>query len=336
MSLNCSGKLKDEKEIELGELKCGDVLIYELVEPPVFVKPYKDNLRKNFYILIDKLICFAEKTQITHAALIDDKNEILEATIPAVRTKKLQKEDDYSIHVRRLPEGKDASVILKYLPQTSSKIEADPESYAMIMAGLAGLACLFRVKEEELSKYEPLFVIIRCVLYEVCKYLDNKKLPISNGKDNWFCSELVSYTYNMTAVKTGDAAYKLNIPTTEKIDDKLINLLIKVNKKKNNLTLNENILLEKPEEYDNLFEIAEEFFNTDHEKTRVSKIFSDKKKSALKHGDFILTFIKKMLPDVDIGFDNIEKEIVKFQSAFVMPSDLINCLENRYWISSNE
>lgn len=130
-----------EKEIELTDVKPGDLLLYEMTETPEFIEVRKDHLKEdlfaNFKILIDKLICYSEQSMITHSALITDDLQVVEATLPALRKREFHREKDYYIHVFRVEDGVDGSRVLNYLPQPADEVNADPDSYALIMATMA-------------------------------------------------------------------------------------------------------------------------------------------------------------------------------------------------------
>lgn len=324
-----------ETVISLKDVKDGDIVLYELKEEPSFVKPIKDNLETNFYVLIDKLICFAEGSHITHAAMVYDSDKVVEATIPAVRIGSHIANDDYRLHIRRVRNGIDGSVVLKYLPQTIPEIEADGESYAMMMAVVAGVSCLVKAKVRENENLGALATIIRYVLYKVASYLDNKKLPYSNGDDNWFCSQLVYYTYTTAAAKIPEPAFDIALPdTSTPIADTLIHKL--VSRTNARFLGDESVLLKKPAAEDEVYALAENFFNPDKSGEKKNAVCGEKAGSlSAEDASFFLTFINKLCNN-KFDFSDIEKELIKFQSAFVMPSDLRNCLDEGYLVSDEE
>lgn len=320
---NCAST---ETEITVADLKKGDIVLYELKKKPEFIKPFKENLEANFYILIDKLICFAEGSMITHSAIMYDEKNVVEATIPTVRIFKLIF-PDYYLHIRRVKDGVDGSKVLEYLPQTPDELDESPESYAMMMAVVAGLSCLFKAKVRNHDNLAKLAAIVRGVLYKAAKYLDSKKLPYSSGDNNWFCSQLVYYTYAKAAAELGPE-YEIAIDNVATpLDDTLIHAVIKC--AQGNCLTDEKLLLKKPVDDDELFAMAEDFFNPDKNEAICTE--ADRKPSQ-EDGSFILTFIN-MLCNKKLDFSNLEQEMIKFQSAFVMPSDLCGCLEQGFRIN---
>lgn len=317
---------ENEKQIELTDVKPGDLLLYELVEPPEFIEIREDHLkediRANFMVIVDKLICFSEKSMVTHSALITNELQVVEATLPALRVRDLQKEANYYIHVFRVQEGVDASKVLNYLPQPVDNVNADPDSYALVMATLAAVACFLRVPAEDVKP--SLVKLLKCVLFKVCEYLDNKVLPIANGDSNWFCSELTSYAYNLTALEENNSAYKLKIETKEKVADSIFNILLGTY---NFEEKDEEI--KKPEEYEDMFNIARDFF-TDKQTASKDETLEEIK----KHSKFFIAVFKKLLAAENLDSEEFKERLVKYIAAFVMPSDLVDCLPNKYWITN--
>lgn len=316
----------NEKQIELADVKPGDLLLYEMVGPTDFIEIRKDHLkedlRTNFMVLVDKLICFSEKSMVTHSALITNELQIVESTMPALRVRDLQKESNYYIHVLRVQEGVDGSKVLNYLPQPVDSVKTDPDSYALIMATLAAVACLFRLPADEVTP--PLVILLKCVLFKVCEYLDDKILPFAHGDSNWFCSELTSYTYNLTALEEHNPAYKLKINTREKIADSIFDILLNSN---NFEVKTEEI--QKPEEYEDMFNIAKDFFNNKQIASRNETL-----EAIQKHSNFFIAVFRKLLAAEKMDSEEFKERLVKYIAAFVMPSDLIDCLPNKYWISN--
>lgn len=326
--------MKDEAEIVLKDVKNGDVVLFELKENPPFIFPItKNNLKENFGALVDKLIIFSEGSMITHAAMVYDSNKVVESTLPYVRIAPLMTYPQYNLHIRRVKSGKDGSVVLNYLPQTPKEIEENAESYAMMTAALAAISCLFKAKIKKNDNISLLTTIIRCVLYKVVEYLDNQKMPFSKGTENWFCSQLVYYAYTKAAADLKDSDYEITLenPSTP-IDNTLIHYLINGNTK--NLLLSDKLVLQKPAEIDNMFELADEFFNPEKKKA-VNVENQLNKKPFAEDSAFILSFIN-MLFGKKIDFSNIENEMIKFQSAFVMPSDLTDCLAEAYFVKDEK
>lgn len=317
--------MSEETLISLDELKDGDIVLYELKEDPDFLPFTKENISDNFYILIDKLICFAEESRITHAALVYDSNKVIEAIIPTVRITEKITDPEYTLHVRRVRNGKDGAVVLDYLPQFPQEITDDPDSYAMIMSAVAALSCLFKAKIKENDDLAALSKIIRFVLFKVAEWIDNKKLPISSGDDNWFCSQLVYYTYTAAAAGLGDKDYEIQLPdVSTPLTDTLIHRIID-RLGRNSLKSVQN-LLEKPMDENELFQIAERFFHSDP-----NSLTAKRDELSDDDCDYIFSFINRFVT-ANTALSDVEKEMIKFQSAFVMPSDLRDCLAEGYLI----
>lgn len=302
-----------------------------MVEPPEFTEIRKDHLkediRANFMVIVDKLICYSEQSMITHSALITDDLQVVEATLPKLKKRKFQREENYYIHVFRVEDGVDGSKVLNYLPQPADEVNADPDSYALIMATLSAAACLFRLPADQVTP--PLVTVLKCVLYKVCEYLDSKIFPSPEGDTNWFCSELTSYTYNMTALMEKNSAYKLKIDTKEKKAETIFDLILNYYDEDSN-----DELIQKPQEYDDMFSIAKEFFK--NELLNNNKDASENKisKEIKKNYKFFVAAFKKILAAEEMTSEEFKGRLVKYMSAFVMPSDLSKCLPNEYWISN--
>lgn len=317
--------------IEIKDLKDGDLILYELKEEPQFKFPVtKDNISENFSVLVDKLICFAEGTKVTHAALMNGPDTVVEATLPYCRCRTPVLDPSYHCHVRRVGNGKDGSVVLNYLPQPKEEVEQDPESYAMMMAAVAALSCLFKANIRKDDSPAVLLAIIRCVLYKVAEYLDNKKMPYASGDENWFCSQLAYYAYTKAAVDLKDKDYEIELKdSSTPFDQTLIHTLINL-KSRANLLPDERILLKKPAKYDRLFSMADDFFSQKKKRGLLARIRRHRRPSS-EDMSFIFSFMKK-IAGVDADSSAIENELIKFQSAFVMPSDLLDCLAEGYMI----
>lgn len=317
--------------IEIKDLKDGDIILYELKNAPEFKLPItKDNISENFSALVDKLICFAEGTNITHAALMYGPDTVVEATLPYCRVRTPVLDPSFHCHVRRIGNGKDGSAVLKYLPQPKEEVEKDPESYAMMMAAVAALSCLFKAKIGKNDNSALLLAIIRCVLYKVAEFLDNQKMPYASGEENWFCSQLAYYAYTKAAVDLKDNAYEIKLAdSSTPLDQSLIHKLINMKARVNALP-DEKILLKKPAKYDRLYSMANDFFSQKKRRGLLARIRS-RRKPAAEDVSFIFNFMKKICGN-DFNFSDIENELIKFQSAFVMPSDLMNCLDEGYTV----
>lgn len=317
--------MNDEKLISIHDIKDGDIVLYELKEEHEFLPFTRENMSSNFYILIDKLICYAEKSKITHAALVYGSNKVIEAIIPNVRITDSIADSEYILHIRRVRNGKDGAAVLQYLPKTPEEISADPDSYAMIMSAVAALSCLFKAKIQENDDLSALSKIVRFVLFKVAEWIDNKKLPISSGDNNWFCSQLVYYTYTAAAVGLGDRDYEIKLPdASTPLTDTLIHRIIG-RAGRNGLKSSLN-LLEKPMDEEELFKLAGRFFNPDK-----NSLSAGKNEPSDEDCSFILSFMNRFITPGN-ALTDMEKELIKFQSAFVMPSDLRDCLSEGYLI----
>lgn len=314
-----------EETITLDQLKDGDIVLYELKEEPAFIKPFsKDNLEDNFYVLIDKLICYAENSHVTHAAMVYDHKKIVEATIPTVRITEDIAAPGCNLYIRRVAEEIDGSRVLKFLPQNPQEIEEDPQSYAMMMAVVAGLSCLFKRKIKTSDNIPALTLIVRCILYKVAQYLDKNKIPYANGTENWFCSQLVYYTYTTAAEKLHEPAFEIHLENASTpITDTLIHYLI-ASTDYSGSTFTDAVIQE-PSEMDNLYQIAESFFHPEKSDSTINKTVQKPSKEDVS---CIFTSLHKIF-----GFtwdDDIEHTLTMFQSSFVMPSDLCHCLSQGF------
>lgn len=352
----------ETKTIKESELKKGDILLYSVIEPPKFIPPseeksLKDLIADNFKILIDKLIIWSENSNTTHAALFYDLinkegepaiGRVAEATLPYCQLRYPILADNFKVIARRLPENLDGSLVLNELPPLSEK-NVDNNGYALAQACLAGLMILFRTRLEPQSAKDrillpKLLTFLKLISYPIGRYVD-KLLPFNkDGKTPFFCSQLVSWCYDMTALKLKNPAYKVNTPSNSKIGDSLLDYLLKntdldapdTDELLSEFESNLEIDLDSPELLYAACQILDEsnanlFLPANSEPKLYSGMlekFNDVKAAA--------PFIKKLIKNIlillgkkaDIDKDGLAKTIIDIQTSFIMPSDLENVFEN--------
>ena len=332
-------KKREDSYLSLNQLKKGDLLLFRDVEYPQFVKPYFKNLMENFTILIDKLIIFASDPDknpdlfYTHAALLYDNLEstggtVAEATIPRCQLRSPITNKSFSVTVRRVSDNKDGSQVLKYLPDLSDSKQAD--SYAILQAVMAGIAILLRLRVAKDNKLlNAALAFLKLFLYPLGKKLDSYIEKFQKTDQAWFCSQLASYCYDMTAKETGDTAFLLKTPASLDITDTILEYLIKNN---TNITATkidynryESLNLESEELLTSGINFANILEHKENDFVGEPLTASDHNEIAVIALDFINKVSK--LCGIQFDKDNIEQSLINFQTAFIMPIDLINCLE---------
>ena len=355
----------DAKEGEItkmteADLQKGDILLYSTKEKPKFILPknkeeLKDCIVDNFFILIDRLIIFAEEgSTTTHAALAydfitDDNGEkkcvVAEATLPYCRkrTPAFDTEDEI-LTVHRLPAGVDGAPVLDELPDF---VDDDKKNngYAMAQAVVAALVCLFRTRvADNHEKAEKLMIFLKFLGYAIAKWVEPLFPFNQGGKTPFFCSQLAAYCYDMTALRLHDERYRVKTPANSKIGDTLIDYLIKndiasVMPENVSDAIGENqIELFGPEVLYSLcdiigedtFDAFEGVFENKQPPVLYSKIKSnsDGITSLLPSVKSLLITIMKIFgKNVDGSKEEFAKELIDFQTSFIMPSDLEHVFE---------
>ena len=343
------------------ELKKGDILLYSCKEPPKFTpydpsKTVKDFISINFLILIDKLIIWAENSNTTHAALAYDfiENEktkemecqVAEATLPNCRLRNpAYAGDDIKVTVHRLPDGLDGAPVLNELPELVID-DKENNGYAMAQAVVAGLLCLFRTKvSNDHEKAKKLLIFLKFLGYPLGKWIDTKFPFNKNGKTPFFCSQLAAYCYDMTALHLHDERYRVKTPANGKIGDALIDYLIKndfasIPEANETDAIGENdIELYSPEVFYSLCNILEddslENFEAVLAQNQPPKLYtqlkndSDNLMSLMASAKSLLIKLMKIF-GIDLNAadkEELAKELIDFQTSFIMPSDLENVFE---------
>ena len=352
----------ETKTIKESELKKGDILLYSVIEPPKFIPPseeksLKDLIKDNFGILVDKLIIWTENSNTTHAALVYDfinkegepvKARVVESTLPYCQLRSPIQVDNFTITARRLPENLDGSVVLNELPPPSENNE-DNNGYALAQASIAALLILLRTRLEPQSAKDrillpKLLTLLKLLSYPIGKRVDSI-LPFNkDGKTPFFCSQLVAWCYDMTALKLNNPAYKVNSPSNSKLGDTLLDYLLKncnldapdSDELLSDSELDSEIDLDSPE----IMYAACKIFDEPSAHLFLSANSEPKLYSALlEHSEDLqksLPSIKKLIKNIlillgkkaDIDKYGLAKTIIDFQTSFIMPSDLENVFEN--------
>ena len=341
------------------ELKKGDILLYSFKKGPDFkpLKPnqsIKDFLFENFEVLIDKLIIWAEKSQTTHVGLAydfkKDKNDVLkcvvaEATLPYCRLRTpAYPGDAYIVKVHRLPQGIDGSVVLNELPDF---VEEDKQnnSYAMAQATVAALICLFRTRvADNHEKAKKLMIFLKFIGYALAQWIEPLFPTYDDKKKPFFCSQLAAYCYNMTALHLHDERYRVKTPVNSKIGDTLIDYLIKNDIASIPAELPANTLdetkidLYSPDVIYSLCDILGEdalntfagVMNLNEPPVLYSKLKADSdslSKLLPSVKSLLITLMKMFGIELKDNKEELAKQLIEFQSSFIMPSDLENVFE---------
>ena len=352
----------EEKTIKESELKKGDILLYTFINQPEFIPPSKDKSLKdlildNFKVLIDKLIIWSEHSNTTHAALFYDFikinetetcGQVAEATLPYCQLRSPILAPNLKVTARRLPENLDGSLVLNELPPFSTN-NKENNGYALGQACVAGLIILLRTRiqaqsEEDKKILPKLLTFLKILSYPIGKYVDSI-LPFNKeGKTPFFCSQLVAYCYDMTALKLKNPAYKVNSPSNSKLGDTLLNYLLKntdLNSSEEICALEEDTINSKLDfDSPELFYSACKIFN----ESEANLFLNENSESEIYKSNFeqakdlkkVSPYIKKLIKDIlillgkkaDIDKDGLAKTIIDFQTSFIMPSDLENVFEN--------
>ena len=347
--------------IKESELKKGDILLYTFINPPEFIPPSKDKTLKelisdNLKVLIDKLIIWTEKSNTTHAALFYDfiKNDdgsidgqVAEATLPYCQLRTPILAPNLTVSVHRLPNNLDGSLVLNELPPLS-ETNNDNNGYALAQACVAGLIMLLRTRinpeSEEGKKILPLILsFLKILSFPIGKYVDSI-LPFNkDGKKPFFCSQLVAYCYDMTAVKYKNPEFTVKSPSSSKLGNTLLDYLINhidLDAKDELLTspqdqLFSQIDIDSPELFYAASKIVDEkstgLFLAANTESPVYKTALSQANDIKSVGPHIKKLIKNILillgKKADIDKEGLAKTIIDFQTSFIMPSDLENVFE---------
>lgn len=325
--------------LSLSQLKKGDLLLYRAVECPQFVEPIFKNIGDNFGVLIDKLIIFASDPDknpdlfYTHAALLYDNSEstggtVAEATMPRCRLRNPVTNESFSVTVRRVGNNKDGSQVLKFLPDLSDNKQSD--SYAILQAVMAGVAILLRMRiAKDNALLNAALAFLKVFLYPLGKMLDSYIEKFQKTDRAWFCSQLASYCYDMTAKETGDSDFLLKTPASLDITDSILEYLIKSNgnlsASKIDLCKYEGLSLESEDVIASGISFVNMLEHKDSDSVFENLSATDHKDIAAIALDFIVKVSE--FSGIEFDKDNIEQSLINFQTAFIMPVDLINCLE---------
>ena len=340
------------------DLKKGDILLYSTKEKPKFVFPknkeeLKDCLVDNFFVLIDRLIIFAEDSLTTHAALAYDfitddegtKCVVAEATLPYCRTRSPAGAGEGNIiTVHRLPDGVDGAAVLEELPDF---VDDDKKNngYAMAQAVVAALVCLFRTKvADNHEKAKKLMIFLKFLGYAIAKWVEPLFPFNHSGKTPFFCSQLAAYCYDMTALRLNDIRYRVKTPANSKLGDTLIDYLIKSDiasvqpeNTANALGAN-NVDVLGPEVLYSLCDILGEdtltAFEGIFENNQPPMLYSQMQNS-LENVESLMPSVKSLIvmllkifgKNPDGSKDEFTKELIEFQASFIMPSDLEHVFE---------
>jgi hypothetical protein len=217
----------NENIISKNDVTPGDILLYVLQEKPELKEWTKENLLSNFAAVVDMLIIFSEDSMCTHAALAaQEPDGVIESTMPYVRYRSPIYCSGYHISVRRVPNGKDGSIVLKYLPPISKDSPKDNAPYAYSQAVLASLLCIFR--RQGISNpiiRESMLLFLKLLLYPLASWLDSI-IPAVQGKPAaYFCSQFVADCYDKAAVHDSPD-FRLHCPDSGPVGDRLIDWLL--------------------------------------------------------------------------------------------------------------
>lgn len=342
------------------ELKKGDILLYSCKQKPKFTprepsQSLKDYIKANFLILIDKLIIWAENSNTTHAALAYDfvTNEttkeieckVAEATLPYCRLRTpAYGGENFKITVHRLPDGLDGAPVLNELPELVDD-DTQNNSYAMAQACVAALLCIFRTKiSDNHEKAKKLLIFLKFIGYPLGKWIDTKFPSYKDNKTPFFCSQLAAYCYDMTALHLKDERYRVKTPANGKIGDALIDYLIKndftsiTEANESDAIEQSDIELYSPEVFYSLCDAIEDdsinSFEGLLEENQLPELYTQLKNdsenltSLMASAKSLLTKLMKMFGiDLNVNKEELTKELIDFQTSFIMPSDLENVFE---------
>lgn len=349
---------KEEKVMKESELKKGDILLYSYKKVPDFkpldeCKTVKDFIKENFGILIDKLIIWSENSNTTHAALAYDFTEkdnetkcvVAEATLPYCQLRSpAYPGEAYKVTVHRLPDGLDGSVVLNELPPLSEDNKQN-NSYAMAQATVAALICLFRTRvADDHEKAKKLMIFLKFIGYALGQWIEPLLPTYKDDKTPFFCSQLAAWCYNMTALHLHDERYRVKTSVNSKIGDTLIDYLIKndiasVSAEAPSDALGESqIDLYSPEVIYSLCDILGDdavntfagAMNLNEAPALCSKLKADS--DGLKNllpsmKSLLITLMKMFGTELKEDKEELAKQLIDFQSSFIMPCDLENVFE---------
>ncbi|MFA6857174.1 MAG: hypothetical protein WCR31_08195 [Treponema sp.] len=340
----------NENVISKTDVKPGDILLYVLQEKPEFKEWTKENLLSNFGMLVDMLIIFAEDSMCTHAALAaQEPDSVIESTMPYVRYRSPIYSSGYHISVRRVPDGKDGSIVLKYLPPVSKGTPVDNAPYAYSQAVLASLFCIFR--RQGMSNpilRESTLLFLKLLLYPLAAWLDSI-IPAVQGKTTaYFCSQLVGDCYDKAAVHDSPG-FRLHCPDSGSAGDRLIDWLLEHKPDENRLCAaaavrtgtSMDISPEAPEIICAALSLLDKL-NPEKNVTMGSHLQSPLLQTGIHSTAYIQTLqaVKMQKADdtaaeilgllmrivkslgFDVSPDTIADDLLKFQAAFIMPCDL--------------
>ncbi len=350
---------KGEKFMKESELKKGDILLYTYKKVPEFkpmasCKTVKDFIKDNFGILIDKLIIWSENSNTTHAALAYDftkdvhnetKCRVAEATLPYCQLRTpAYPGDAYTVSVHRLPDGLDGAIVLNELPPLSEDNKQN-NSYAMAQATVAALLCLFRTRvADDHEKAKKLMIFLKFIGYALAQWIEPLFPTYKDDKTPFFCSQLAAWCYNMTALHLHDERYRVKTPVNGKLGDTLIDYLIKNDIASVPAELSSNapgesqIELYSPEVIYSLCDILDDgSLNTFADAMNLKeppllysnmKADSDGLKNLLPSMKSLLITLMKILgTELKDNKEELAKQLIDFQSSFIMPCDLENVFE---------
>ncbi len=348
-----------EKFMKESELQKGDILLYTYKKVPEFkpmdsCKNVKDFIKENFGILIDKLIIWSENSNTTHAALAydytkDSHNEtkcrVAEATLPYCQLRTpAYPGDAYSVSVHRLPEGLDGALVLNELPPLSEDNKQN-NSYAMAQATVAALLCLFRTRvADDHEKAKKLMIFLKFIGYALAQWIEPLLPTYKDDKTPFFCSQLAAWCYNMTALHLHDERYRVKTPVNGKIGDTLIDYLIKNDiasvpaEFPSNAPGESQREIYSPEVIYSLCDILDDgSLNTFAEAMNLKEpplLYSNMKADSdglnnllPSMKSLLITLMKIFGTELKDNKEELAKQLIDFQSSFIMPCDLENVFE---------
>jgi hypothetical protein len=339
----------NENIISKNDVTPGDILLYVLQEKPEFKEWTKENLLSNFAALVDMLIIFSENSMCTHAALAaQEPDGVVESTMPYVRYRSPIYCSGYHISVRRVPNGKDGSIVLKYLPPISKDTPKDNAPYAYSQAVLASLLCIFR--RQGISNpiiRESMLLFLKLLLYPLAAWLDSI-IPATQGKPAaYFCSQFVADCYDKAAVHDSPD-FRLHCPDSGPAGDRLIDWLLEQKPDEDSLCAatvkKENSVILSPEAPEIICAALSLLDKLNPQKNGITE--AHLQASLLQQGlqstvymqtlqavrmqkpndtsAEILGLLIRILRSLgfDVSPDTLADDLLKFQAAFIMPCDL--------------
>ena len=343
----------DDLIITTADVLPGDMVLYMMLEKEPF-KPFtKENAKDNFHILIHRITIYSQNSMCTHAALAaEEKDYVYEAAIPNIRYHSpMLPASNYSLVIRRAPDNADGKKVLSYLPPISKNDSTQNPAYAYLESGIASFLCLLRRNGlGKSSTIKPALLFLELLLYPLSAAVDSLIAKKENTDSFYFCSQLTAECYNRAALEDSRFALKFtnlsNIPQTEfktNNNKTILNWIIN-NADKNSVDLDQKLLsmktaysFDSPEllyaglsllckmkpfsddsRNKHLFEKANNSLLQNARTLHTPKLSASELSAAL------LSLLIKILKLYGISGSSDKEILIKFQSTFVMPVDILN------------